>query len=381
MRKFYEALLVAATTIYARRRSEDLLRKMACLYAKYEYEPRAIPKKALRESIPEEVSLEGVPKISRRVPLCFTTALEMAAKYYGVDVSIDYVNLASGWTYTWTYIKGLFAPLPLGDPRSAIARASPYLGLEIRLYVAEQAKEFFRGLRYFLSRGLPAIVEVDPIYFWSRRGIGIETTRSPFAVTHAELLVGYEDEKFLYYETGLLDVYEPRGGRGLEVYEEVLEEAVERVSRTFMLPWRYHFWIAPSTMGRRNIAQALIRAGRELVGFSLSGWVFFGSYVLEELAREAEDLAEEKEMMKEVFEMAAYYRKRNSRFLRTWFSDEHVVKAAELLESASDCYSEISNLLSANPDIDRLRELLSRACRLERGAGSLLARGAGAPID
>ncbi len=140
----------------------------------------------------EEHRLDGVPWIAAQEAVCQSTSLQMIAAQHGIVQPRRYFDFLMGFTYGASQIPGGLGFYPGTDPEPGFVIAAPYLGLERRFYVTDDAGLYLDALRYYLSQGYPVRVGWDMAVLYD----GLEA-----AIPHSDVLVGYDTGGFYYYET------------------------------------------------------------------------------------------------------------------------------------------------------------------------------------
>ncbi len=360
--KLYLGLRRALTRFFVRRYYEE------------SYHPLGLQPDGLG-GYPEEHHLDDVPWIAAREAVCQSTSLQMIAAQHGISQPRRYFDFLMGFTYGAGQIPGGLGFYPGTDPEPGFVIAAPYLGLERRFHVTDDAGPYLDALRYYLSQGYPVRVGLDMAVLYD----GLEA-----AIPHSDILVGYDTVGFYYYETVCLpDVpCEPGhrlpGAAGLFVESEKLLEAVLGQARLFDYPWRYSLSVFEPGPLEPDLGPVWVHNGHSLIGGARYGPPQ-GADVIDRLASQIElrgakvDATE----MQPGLKTAIYVRQENTTYLREAFPGEaDLEKAAMLFDQASDTYGA---LLAALEDgiADRVeaRQVaggLRAAAAAERAAGEIL---------
>jgi hypothetical protein len=305
------------------------------LYCRVAYRPTTLRASGIGE-YPASHRLHDVPWISTQVPVCAPTSLQMIAAQRGREVDRRRVDFLMGFSYGAGERPGA-GWLPVGtDPEAGSRFAAPYLGLRRRCFVTGDASLFLAGMRHWLSAGRAVQLPVDMgvLYGWNDR------------IPHYEVLVGYDQASFRYYEPVCRPPLACRPGRteagsdGMRAPEGLLLDAVRGLSRTFEWPWPYAFSIFEPGEYRPDIARVFRRSGRALAGGPRSG-MCWGAVATERLAGRLDDRSygPETSGIRLGLEIAAFGRAENAAFLRgTWGSDANIARAAASFERAADDY-------------------------------------------
>jgi hypothetical protein len=305
------------------------------LYCRAAYRPKSLRASRIGE-YPASHRLHDVPWISTQVPVCAPTTLQMIAAQRGREADRRRVDFLMGFSYG-AGERPDAGWLPVGtDPEAGCRFAAPYLGLRRRYFVTGDASLFLAGMRHWLSAGHAVQLPVDMgvLYGWKD------------SIPHDEVLIGYDQASFRYYEPvcrpplacrpGLTEA----GSEGMKAPDRLLLDAARGLSRIFDWPWPYAFSVFEPGEYRPGIARVFRRNGRALAGGSRSG-MCWGAIATERLAGRIDDrgYGPETSGIRLGLEIAAFGRAENAAFLReTWGSDADMVRAAACFERAAGDY-------------------------------------------
>jgi hypothetical protein len=331
-------------------------------------------------AFPSSHHLRDVPWFSTRETYCEANTLQMIAHQQGKPVSREEVNFLMGFTYGASGMPaaGPFGPPRIGfspftDPEPGHAMAAPYLGLVRHYRVTRDLKLYLRALRYHLSQGHALHVPLDYAVLYDLEGF----------FPHSDLLVGYDQTGFYYFETVCLEgvpctpgVRAP-GETGLRVSDEKLLEAIESQSRRFTFPWRYAFSVFESGLTQTDLRPVWARNAALLSGGSKYG-PKRGADAIEQTAAQITASWRKADLtqLRQFMESAIYSRHDNADFLRAHFAgDERVTRAANLFERAVQRYGSVleavQNGIPSQTEADRIAAWLREAAATEREGGAL----------
>jgi len=338
-------------------------------YFTSQYQPEPLRAEEVKTA-PAEYHISGVPWISYRKAYCQSASLQMISYYLkGERVSLGEINFLMGFTYGAAYIsfggKRAFF-LPYTDPEPGFRVAAPYLGLKRRYLVTNDPALFLRGIEYFISSGLPVRVSVN---------VGRLKGQPGMFSSHSEVIVGYDDKYFYYYETGEKNRFLEEE-KGIPVAKDVLKQAVAEALGYFRLPWRYAFVVFEKGEKKENISFILRRNAGLLIGDSF-GPVAQGSYAISKFASYLEKLspkASKWDVILSLVEMLVYTREDDVFFLRGFSSAGIDLKeVVYLLGQAAESYREALDLLKQDkPDVRKAANLIREGAAKEKEAGELL---------
>jgi hypothetical protein len=330
------------------------------------YQPEPLTAEMVKGS-PGEYHLSGVPWISYRKAYCVSASLQMISHYMNREkVSLGRLNFLMGFTYGASYIKSekiLF--IPYTDPEPGLLVAAPYLGLERKYYITDDDALFIRGIEFFISSGFPVRVPVNAAVV---RG-------EPGFFPHSEVIVGYDDAHFYYYETGLKNQY-LQGEAGIQISKEKMISSIADFASRYRLPWRYSLTIFNKGDEKYDLTPIISRNGKLLSGASY-GLIAQGSYAVSKFASSVEKLSPDSaewDWMLMAVEMMVYTRKDDASFLRDFSSHEVDLKEVTyLLSQAGESYQEALKLLRADKaNAGKAAALIREGAEWEKKAGEFL---------
>jgi hypothetical protein len=276
-----------------------------------------------------------------------------------------------GFTYGAVEVPGRVGMNPFTDPEHGFAVAAPYLGLVRRYYVTNDEALYRDALRSFLSRGYAVRVALDVavLYDLDRQ------------LPHSDLLVGYDETGWTYYETVCLPEFPcdprhlPPGEEGLRVSDRTLLDAVLAQARMFAYPWRYSLTVFERGPAEDNLGPIWTRNGNLLAGGAPYG-PRQGADAIDKLA----DVMEKRGARVDAcavrwgLEAAVLSRRGNAAYLRTAFADRvEIVHATCLFEQAADAYGQALASLEAGiadqAEADQIAAWLREAAVAEREVG------------
>jgi hypothetical protein len=206
---------------------------------------------------------------------------------------------------------------------------------------------------------------------------------------HNEVVVGYDDGGFYYYEPvcrppadcqpGLI----PPGALGLRVPLERLLRAVDSQSQLFGYPWRYPFVLLEPGLRQESLNPVWHQNGQALIGGKRWGQLW-GSAAIEHTAAEIERCGDhfDPSQIELGLGVGAVTRPDNALYLRESFADKaELLRAAQCFDQAARCYRSCELMIAERGwDLETARrtaEWLRDAARLERAAGEIFLSQAG----
>lgn len=323
---------------------------------------------------PPEYRLDHVPWIGASFPVCQSTVLQMIAASHGVEAPRRHFDFLMGFTYGASAVPGV-GFMPVGrDPEVGLRDAAPYLGLAHRYYDTDDAALYLDALRTRLAHGYPVRVPLDAAVLYGTDG------RLP----HNELLVGYDEVGFTYYEPVCMSPLpcEPGtrapGAPGLYVSDETLLKAVRAQSRLFFYPWRYAFVLFEPGPRAEDLGPIWAHNGEALTGGTWYGQRT-GAAAVEALAERVEKRGAriDSEDLRLGIDIAARVRHDNAAYLREAHSGEpDVERIAALLERAAEDYARVLTALdggiAGGDEASGVAAWLRDAAAAEREAGALM---------
>jgi hypothetical protein len=329
-------------------------------------------------SFPEQHHLENVPWIATREWYCQANSLAMVAAQHGMDVPTARCSFLMGFTYGASAVPGSVLVQFFAEPEAGLAVAAPYLGLRRRYTTTDDAKLFLDALRFHVSQGRAVRLGLDAAVLYGLEG----------QLPHSEVLVGYDDKGFRYYETVCLPEFRcepghrPPGEEGLWMSDAKLLAAVRSQSRMFSYPWRYSLTVFDKAQLQDDLKPIWMRNGRLLIGGAQYG-PRQGADAIEELAANIEKRGPRVDALgvRTALEAAVFTRLDNAAYLPGAFSGEaDVEQAAELLKRAGGHYADarmaLGDGIADRAEADWIAANLRDAAAAEREVGEIfLARG------
>jgi hypothetical protein len=327
---------------------------------------------------PARRHLDDVPWIATREWYCQANSLAMVAAQHGIDASTGHCSFLMGFTYGAIEAPGSVGANPFTDPETGFAVAAPYLGLERRYYVTDDETLYLDALRYYLSQGYAVRVGLDVAVLYDLDD----------QLPHSDLLVGYDETGFYYYETVCLPGVPcepgrlPSGEEGLWVSDQTLLDAVLGQARMFSYPWRYSLTVFEEGPVEDDLGPIWARNGNSLIGGAQYG-PRQGADAIEGLAAMIEkrgvriDVSE----VRWGLEAAVFTRRGNAAYLREAFTGQAgIERAVALFDRAADDYEAVLNAvddgIADQVEADQIAAWLRDAATAEREAGEIfLARG------
>jgi hypothetical protein len=327
---------------------------------------------------PAKYHLDGVPWIATRDSYCQANSLAMVAAQHGVEASTGHCSFLMGFTYGAVAVPGSVGINPFTDPEPGFAVAAPYLGLVRRYYVTDDAALYLDALRYALSQGYAVRVALDVAVLY---GLDEE-------LPHSDLLVGYDEKGFTYYETVCLlefpcePCHLPPGEQGLWVSDQTLLGAVLAQATAFSYPWRYSLTIFEALPREDDLGPIWTRNGNLLIGGTRYG-PRQGADAIDELAAVIEKRGARIDVSEVTWglEAAVFTRRGNAAYLRGAFAGQaDIERAAALFDRAAEDYEAalkgIEDGIADEAESAQVGGWLREAATAERAAGEIfLARG------
>ena len=324
------------------------------------------------EAYPSSHFITGIPWISYNKSYCAAICLQMVAYKYGVKEPVEYFNFIMGFTYgayLGTFDNRVYL-IPGGDPFVGYVNASKILNFEYNLLVTNDKKLFIDACRYFVSKDTPVILPVNMSRLYHLK----------YFSPHFELLVGYDEDGFYLYEPVQSKCIFEFGKQGYRFPVDLVVKAVEDMSVTFNLPWKYALiYFIKRGEPIKDLRKLLAVNGKLQIGrnFTLDNFrMYFGSYAYKVLA---DYISKGKvEINNVIWSIMLAYTSRtdNAKFLRERFPDNKLVlEAAEYLTKAAKIYKKIFELAKdgVTPgDREKIVSLLKEAAEYERKAGALM---------
>jgi len=312
-------------------------------------------------SYPSSFRINDIPHISNKKAYCQPTALQMISEKYGIREDIGYFNFLMGFSYGSFYRSDFEIFSFFEDPVQGFRSACPYLGLKMKCLTANDSAAFLNSARFYLSKGLPVIVELDAGTLWG------ETVFLP----HSEVLIGYNEKGFEYFETGKEDSYKA-AAMGIMLEDDVLVRSVARFTKEFMNPWKFMILVFEKS-GKKtaDLKEAWRKNGNLLIG--KKGWLAAsGSCAIELFAQKFKKSIKVRDIS--MLEPSVYTRADNALFLQKYFKrDKEAAPAAKSLAEASGLYRQVIELIKTGEEEKRgeVAGLLQKTALLERSTGEI----------
>jgi hypothetical protein len=327
---------------------------------------------------PTEVHLDDVPWFATEETYCQSNSLHMIAARKGIEEPREGFDFLMGFTYGAVEVPGGIGFFPFTDPEAGFVIAAPCLGLVRRYYVTDDEALYLDALRYYLSQGYPVRVGLDVAVFYNLE----------YPLPHSEVLVGYDETGFHYYETVCLSGFPcepchlPPGEEGLRVPDQRLLDAVLGQARIFSYPWRYSLTIFDAGPVEDDLGPIWARNGQLLIGGAPYG-PRQGADAIEGLAAMIEERGVRVDVSEVRFglETAGYTRRDNAAYLREAFAGQaDIERAADLFDEAAGLYADalaaLEDGFADQSEADQMANTLREAAALEREIGQLfLAKG------
>jgi len=322
---------------------------------------------------PAEYHLDDVPWIATREPYCQANSLAMIAVQHGADGSTGRCSFLMGFTYGASEVPGSVGFFPFTDPEPGFAVAAPYLGLMRRYYVTDEETLYLDALRYYVSKGYAVRLGLDVAVLYDLDD----------QLPHSELLVGYDETGFTYYETVCLPGvpcepgHLPPGEEGLWVSDEMLLDAVLGQAAMFSYPWRYSLTIFEAGSTEDELGPIWARNGSLLIGGAQYG-PLQGADAIDELATVIEKRGARVDVsaVRWGLEAAVWTRRGNAAYLREAFAGQADIKrAVALFERAADDYeavlSAVDDGIADQAEAEQVAAWLRDAATAEREVGEV----------
>ena len=334
------------------------------------YKPQKLEIQAIG-SFPSEYHIKDIPWISYEKAYCGSTALQMTAYKHGLKPSLGYLNFLMGFTYGSFYPGDQTGFLPYNDPIPGCRLAAPYLGLEMKYIITDEPEPFLNALKYYVSREYPVGIQLNASMLWDEEGF----------FPHHELLVGYDESGFYYYETAKENRF-IKEAEGLKVTNELLIEGIAEVNKELTRPWKLALIIFDEGEKQEDLSETWKRNGAALVGNKL-GPVAGGAVGIKEFASKIKEDGEIKNL--HALEFMSYNRLDNARFLDQYFADDKGIRqVAELLRNAGELYNKALEIakddIKGGKKVNEVAELMIQGACLEEKAGKIFISKAEATI-
>jgi len=338
-----------------------------CRYFQQRYFERNYHPQWLKEdeigNFPKNYEIKNIPWISYKKAYCQPATIQMVAYKNGIKADRDYINFLMGHTYGAVYFGKQLSIMPTTDPEAGAEVAAPYLGLKRNYLVTNDLKLFIKAVKFYLSKDYPIRIALNVAILSGKLGF------SP----HSELLIGYNDEYFFYFETGNEDRWS-ENKRRLSIDEQTLTKAVNSLSKTFNLPWKFQLTTYEKYKKEKDLRKIWKRNGELLVG-NKWGPVKSGSFAIRKFSSDLEKLSSkitDWQSIEYLLEWFSYTRFDNVKFLKEHFmGNKKVEEASQNIEKAAKCYEESLKILKKDKKINEIITLLYKAASLEKKAGEV----------
>lgn len=330
-------------------------------YYKSAYAPVEIDASSI-ENFPKSHRIKGIPWISYKKSYCQSAALQMIARKNGIKESVGYFNFLMGFTYGAFFRTDMNIFSPYTDPVLGFKEASPYLGLKMKCLTTNDQNLFLNAVRFYISREHPVVIELNAARLWKEKDI----------IPHTELLIGYDENGFEYFETGRENRFEIQG-KGLKIDDQSFIDAVASLSKEFMTPWKFSLIIFEKDKKEENLKKIWLRNGNFLVGNKI-GPLTSGSQSIRQFALKVRKTAKVREL--KLLEPAIYTRLDNADFLRKHFPrDNDVEKASKLFKKSGNCFENVLNMLKEGSvdkeKAEKISQFLLNASNFEKEIGEI----------
>lgn len=309
-------------------------------YYKDSYEPVSITK--VDNAIPVAHKIEGITCYSYANPYCQSASMQMIHSLDNNEQDIHFYNWIMGFTYGAYFHNyvGIQSFLPSNDPELGYIQAAEMMGYDRKYYITDKFDDYKQFIKQQLSDNVPIRVSVNSATMVNEEGF----------YPHSILLVGYNAENVIYYETGESD-------RKIENHEgetmdwNTLKASVESIADGFNYPWIYQLTLIKSQNTNINTDindSRLIAANKSSVLGNTYGPVHIGANAFTALANYIDKngiSADEKDYLELVVEMAAENRLDNANFLKNT-EISSFVNAANYFTASSKLLKDLLNELN-----------------------------------
>jgi len=329
-------------------------------YYRDTYKPQELEAQVI-SGFPAEYHIKDIPWISYEKSYCHSISLQMIASKHGVKKPLGYYNFIMGWTYGAAYLGDRFGPYT--DPIPGSIAAAPYLGLKMNYLTTNDPDLFINVLRFYLSKEYPVEIQLNAAILWDKKEF----------LPHSELLVGYDESGFYYFETVIKEEGFTKQAEGLNVTDRILIEAVADGNEEFGRPWKFALTIFEKGEKKEDMSEIWIRNGEGLIGSKF--WrMASGAPAIKEFAFDIKESEEIKNLW--ALEALSYTRLDNTKFLEQYFADDKEIKeAAELLRKAGAYYDKALEIvkgdIKSEKKLAEVTELLIKGADLEEKAGKI----------
>jgi len=334
------------------------------------YKP--IERKISGNKFPKSYRIKNFHHISYSNAYCSSASIEMYNESFNNEnKSIHYYNWLMGFSYGAFYRGNIYTFIPYTDPEPGMDFASPYLGLTRNYYTCNDSVEYITHLKELISNDKPVRVAINAAIIHSE-------DKKQF-LPHSIILIGYDKENFVFYETGHID-RDTINSTGELVNKTILLEAVFDMGKRFDYPWKYNFTTFRKAEKIKNEKQIWERNGKLMVGRKIPMTpIWEGSEAIAALSltiKEKGITNHQKYVLKMWIETAEYTRKDNSTFIQRNFNSKKLLESAEYLYKSSNNYNKVNKILNQpeinDNDIDKIAKLLQESSELENKAGKFM---------
>ncbi len=322
---------------------------------------------------PAEHHLDDVPWFATEWAYCQSNSLQMIAAQKGIEEPRGYFDFLMGFTYGAVEMPGRMGFFPYTDPETGFAVAAPHLGLQRRYYTTDDEALYLDALRYYLAQGYPVRVGLDAAVLYDLEE----------EMPHSEVLVGYDETGFYYYETvcmpemGCEPRHLPPGEQGFHIPNQALLDAVLAQAKALSYPWRYSLTIFEEGPAEDDLGPIWARNGQSLIGGAQYG-PRQGADAIEGLAAGIEQRGVKVDVseIRLGLQAAVYTRRDNATYLREAFAGQaEVERAADLFDHSSEAYAEalasLEDGIADQAEADQVATRLRDAATAERESGEI----------
>ncbi|MFZ5446607.1 MAG: hypothetical protein ACOZQL_41855 [Myxococcota bacterium] len=348
------------------------MRTVVQAYYRAEYQPAELSAAELVDG-PANFRLTDVTWYSEPVPLGATVSLRMLAAQQGRVEPRSVIDFWTGATWGATPIPQRTGFFPGQDAEPGLLRGATALGFTRRYLTTDDRALFVKALKHFLAKGRAVRVAVDRAMLLEQSGL----------VPHSLVLVGYEGDRFEYYEPWCDEparcahaLEREPGTAGLHVPAERLALACESLALALQYPWKYQLVVlekdpaAPAPALEKTLQQN----GSALVGSKGRG-PSLGVPLVESVAKALDTHGEgvvTPELLRGVKTAAAVRRDDAEALLLLFPGRTELAKTAEALDSAAKLYGEAATALEAKQLEAGVRALRAAAQADQRAGEAIL---------
>lgn len=265
--------------------------------------------------------------------------------------------------YFHNYV-GIKSFLPATDPEIGLIQAEEYIGYRKKYYTTNDEELYQLTIKQRLSKNKPLRIAINSASMIDEDGF----------YPHSILLVGYDNDNIIYYETGGENrVLKNHEGEKLN-WEKFLKSVVS-ISEGFNYPWKYQLTEFDKGAFTGSLKTYTDSSLLEVNGYSLKGNnyepVAIGAKAFESLANyiTKNGLHEyESDYLKETLSMGKNNRYDNAMFLK---KNKTLLELSEYMNKSSELFKEALNSLDKN-DYNELSKVLLSLYENEASAGQLL---------